>query len=261
MAGIRWLLTFLLIGSVGGARAQAPDSSEAGAEAAGAPPGYREAADLAVEEFSRGNYLEARARFEKAHEIWPNARSLRALGYCEYELKNYVAALRRLRAALASQVRPLAGSLRQETEQLEALTRGYVARYVIQTVPSDARLSLDGLELVLDAQRAVQMSIGEHTLEGSATGYQSVRRVLHAEGGSDRTLSIELPREVEASTLPSEDKHDEQQPLRTTWWLWTGVGAVVVAGVTAGLIAALQDPGTRDASGGNTGVSLQVAPP
>jgi tetratricopeptide (TPR) repeat protein len=250
MMGIRWLLVALLLGG-GLARADAPPvaAPPSTGENDGAPPGYQEAADLAVDEFAHGNYLEARARFQKAHAIWPNARSLRALGYCEYELKNYVAALELLRAALASQVRPLSAGQRQETEQLEARTRGYVARYVITTVPAEARLTLDGVDLTLDAQRATTMNMGQHTLEASAASYETVRRTLLAEGGSEKTLLLELPPiEAPVAAAPIEERRDE--PLRKKWWLWTSVGVVVVAGVTAGLVAALHDPGTLDPSGG-----------
>jgi tetratricopeptide (TPR) repeat protein len=249
MAGITRSLValVLLAGLLGRARADAPAPTVG--DNAGAPAGYQEAADLALEEFAHGNYLEARARFQKAHEIWPNARSLRALGYCEYELKNYAAALELLRGALASQVRPLSATQRQETEQLEARTRGYVARYIITTVPAEARLTLDGADLTLDAQHATTMNMGQHTLEASAASYQTVRRSLQAEGGSQKTLLLELPRiEAPVAAAPIAEQRDE--PLRKQWWLWTSVGVVVVAGVTAGLVAALHDPGTRDPSGG-----------
>jgi hypothetical protein len=56
------------------------------------------------------------------------------------------------------------------------------------------------------------------------------------------------------------DHAHRDEPLRKKWWLWTSVGAVVVAGVTGGLVAGLRDPGTRSPSGGDSGISLAARP-
>lgn len=220
------------------------------------PPAYQAAADLGLAEFERGNYLEARARFTEAHRLWPNARSLRALGYCEYELKNYVASLDLLRQALASTVRPLNEAQRAETTELIGLARGYVARYTFNVFPRDARLTIDGVVPVLDAEGALTLPVGAHTLEAQATGHQPVRLALQVASNVDRTIAVTL----EPVAAVAERAQQEEQPLRKKWWLWTSVGAVVVAGVTGGLVAGLRDPGTRSPTGGNSDIVLAADP-
>jgi hypothetical protein len=218
------------------------------------PPDYQAAADLGLAEFERGNYLEARARFTEAHRLWPNARSLRALGYCEYELKNYVASLDLLRQALASTVRPLNEAQRVETTELIARARGYVARYTFNVFPRDARLTIDGVVPALDAEGALTLPVGAHTLEAQATGHQPARLPLQVASNVDRTIAVTL------EPVPGVERAHQEQPLRKKWWLWTSVGAVVVAGVTGGLVAGLRDPGTRSPSGGNSGILLAARP-
>lgn len=218
------------------------------------PLGYQAAADLGLAEFERGNYLEARARFAEAHRLWPNARSLRALGYCEYELKNYVASLDLLEQALASTVRPLSEAQRAETAELIARARGYVARYTFSVFPRDTRLTIDGVVPVLDAHNGLTLPVGAHTLEAQATGYQPAHQQLQVASNVDRTIVIKL----EAVPVAAREQRDE--PLRKKWWLWTGVGAVVVAGVAGGLVAGLRDPGTKSPSGGNSDIILVARP-
>src|SRR5262245_44240118 len=62
---------------------------------------YRSAVDDAVSEFAAGRFEEARALFKRAHQLSPNARTLRGLGMTAFELRAYVQAIRELRAALA----------------------------------------------------------------------------------------------------------------------------------------------------------------
>ena len=50
-------------------------------------PAYSKALASAMAEYELGNWTEARALFEQAHELNPNARTLRAIGLCAFEEK------------------------------------------------------------------------------------------------------------------------------------------------------------------------------
>ena len=241
------------------ARAQAQDVGQpaAGPSHPDQPPSaYEAAADLGFQEFERGNYAEARARFLEAHELWPNARSLRALGHCEYELRDYVTAVDLLRQALASSVRPLRGEPRMETEKLLEQARAYVARYKFEVKPSDARISIDGIDTALNPLGEVMLKVGPHRLEVQAEGYQPRRRELQVEGNADRVIRLEL-----LPTAPEASAREHDEPLRKKWWVWTGAAAFVAAGVATGLAVALHDPSPARPSGGNSGIVINVQKP
>ncbi|MEY4512912.1 MAG: hypothetical protein RLZZ450_5034 [Pseudomonadota bacterium] len=51
-------------------------------------PGYRETIAEALIEYEAHNYLEARTLFERAHKLYPNARTLRGLAVVAFELRN-----------------------------------------------------------------------------------------------------------------------------------------------------------------------------
>ena len=179
--------------SSGRARAQSPDPATSPASRSRvAPPGYEAAADLGFQEFESGHYAEARARFLEAHRLWPNARVLRALGYCEFELEHYVAAVEFLQQTLASTVRPLTEAQRRETEALLARARSYVARCTVQTVPRDARVLIDGVDALPDATGALLLAAGRHIIEVHAPGYQVGRRELSITGTVNRVVQMSL---------------------------------------------------------------------
>ena len=50
----------------------------------------------AVAEYDAGHFQEARALFRQAHEKSPTARTLRGIGMCSFELRDYVEAARAL---------------------------------------------------------------------------------------------------------------------------------------------------------------------
>jgi hypothetical protein len=226
------------------------------------PPGYDAAIDQALSEFESGNFIQAREDFLRAHKIFPNARTLRALGKAELELKSFVDAETHLSLALASQVRPLTGAQRVETLQLLERARQHVARYTFLTEPAGATLALDGTPPLLDAHRALTLSEGEYQLEVRAEGFLPLSRPLHVVGGTDERLSLALTPapvpELELAVQPVAEsgKRSEATPLRRKWWLWTGLAAVVAGGVAAGLILALRQPAQAHASGGSTNVVI-----
>ena len=53
---------------------------------------YEETISIAVNEFRARRFPEAREQFSKAHAIQPTARTFRALGLVNFELRNYAEA-------------------------------------------------------------------------------------------------------------------------------------------------------------------------
>jgi len=234
--------------------APGPDGSPAAtAPVEAAPPGYQGAAALGFQEYERGNYEEARARFLQAHRLWPNARVLRALGHCEFELAHYVAAVEFLQQTLSSTVRPLSEVQRRETEELLGRARSHVARIVVQTVPTTAHVLIDGTDPTRDLAGAVMLAAGPHTIEVHATGYLTGQRELTVEGSIDRVVQVAL------QPVPAPvDGQADQSARRRKWWLWSGVAAVGVAGLATGLALSLRDPGEGKVDGGSTMMVIPV---
>lgn len=226
------------------------------------PPGYQAAVDLGVDELDRGNYAEARTRFLEAHALYPNARTLRALGMAEYELRNYVASCDYLEQALRSRERPLTYEQRQATQVLLNKAYGYVARYTLWLTPAQAVLTLDGAPLALPADRVLRLSVGEHVLEAHAPGYQSERRSVNVIGRVDQTLRIELsPLPAEPAPSVPEAPREASRPRPRRWWPWVAGAGAVATGVLVTALLVRRDPGTAEPSGGTTGIIIAVPRP
>lgn len=214
----------------------------------GEPPGYRPIIDHAIEEFRRANFAEAREQFARAHALFPSARTLRGLGMSEFELRNYVDAVTRLEEALASKQRPLTGTLREQTVALLQRAKGYVGEIVLHVTPSSTRVHVDGFPTEPSANGRLRLEVGDHVLEFSAQGYLNERRALKIRGEQVLELQISLSQPsapLTAGAMPAAERKDET-PLYKRWWLWTGVGAVVVAGVVAGVLVATRKTQEQD---------------
>lgn len=221
------------------------------AEDATLPQAYRVEMDRAFQEFEAGVYLEARVHFLEAHRVYPNARSLRALGQCEYELKSYASAIDLLQQALASTVRPLTEEARKETEDLIARARYYVASYELQTFPAGAHLTVDGMEVARLSKQIVLLSVGHHVVDADATGFVSRRFEIEVIDNAPRSLLLEL-------TQVPEQKVGDDRARRKRLLIWGGAAAVVTAGVATALAVSLRSP--RDPDGGSTRMVIQLKP-
>jgi tetratricopeptide (TPR) repeat protein len=231
------------------------------AEAAPQPSAeYDAAVKLGFEEFTLGNYVEARARFGEAHKLHPNARTLRALGMVEYELKRYVEAIEYLRQALASDERPLTSELRAQTERLSTQAGGYVTRYRFALTPADATLTIDGAPVRAEASRGVLLAAGEHVIEASAENHQATRRTLQVLGGEeDHSLAIILLAERVESGGQATTQDQPKSSRAKKAWIWGTIGAVVVAGAVVGLVLGLRkDADGEQVNKGTTGIDIRV---
>lgn len=233
--------------------------SAASAQVATDSPEYTATIQEALGEFADGHFQEARALFLRAHALQPSARTLRGLGISAFELRLYDDAVRQLEGALASQVKPLDGALRSETQQL--LERAYVflGRYDLRMQPSFAHLVVDGVESDLRAGQRLLLSIGRHQLEATAPAYESDKRTLDVAGGERTQLSFTLtklpapPVLASVAATPSKgapaaqplDQPRSDRRLYKNPWLWTATGVAVVA-IVAAVALAGRDTQTRE---------------
>jgi hypothetical protein len=233
---------------------------------AGEPSEYRATINTAIGEFDQGNYEEAREHFARAHALLPNARTLRGLGMSEFELRNYIEAVRNLTEALASGQKPLRGALRDETLALLKRAQKYVGEVVVQVSPNATVVRVDGIPVELTERRQIQLEVGDHVLEFVAEGYLTERRALKIRGEQSIELSVTLAA-AQVSSVPGPSLREEKgrgdvatanevrasTPVYKRWWLWTSVGAVVVGGVVAGALLARRPKEVEDSNGGTTG--------
>lgn len=151
---------------------------------------YAPLLEEAVTEYAANHYSEARALFLRAHEVYPNARTLRGIGMASFELRDYVQALRSLSAALEHEVRPLTDAQRTEVTALMQRTGTFVGRYRITVAPAQSVLTVDGGPAVVEPDGSLLLDLGEHRLVVACDGCESARRTIEVRGGEDETLSL-----------------------------------------------------------------------
>lgn len=200
-----------------------------------------------IMEYELGHWAEAKAHFLRAHALFPNARTLRALGLLAFETRSYVEALDWLDRALESQQKPLTEEMRIQVESLAKDARSFVARVGLVLEPADAHVFVDGQAVKLREPNLLLLDPGEHELRIEATGYLPVRRRIRASAGRTSALELRLlaadgggPEPSRVAAASSSETPD------ASWWsaqrgvaIGLGAGALVGfgVGITAGLLA------------------------
>jgi hypothetical protein len=272
-----WLWLASPIGTVALAELTHVAHARAEEPQAGEPAAYRSTIREALSEYHAKNFPEARALFEEAHRLYPNARTLRGLGMTAFELRSYRESVSFLKDALDSQVKPLDGTLRLETERLLSRAERFVGELSINVTPSHASVTIDGHPVDVSATTPVVLDVGEHGFEFHAEGYLPESRSLYVKGHERETWTVVLnkvpPPPTAVVTAPPPDEvarrseaQSEQnprfvdlgaqerpgkQPLYKNAWLWTGVGVVVVAAVVTSVVVATRDPKVSPAQVGD----------
>jgi hypothetical protein len=220
---------------------------------------YRAAIDDAVQEFSAGHWGEARVLFKRAHELSPNARTLRGMGMAAFEMRLYVQAIRELEAALRDTRKPLDGELRAHVQKLIAKASEFVGRVQPAVEPPTAKLLIDGREPVLEPDGGVLLDVGTHVISATLDGYKPSNVRLSVEGGSDQVVRVPLePLLTSAPSVPAIDPSRppvqpeptaaepaqpkptappvpaEDSPLDT--YAWIALVGAAASGVTAGVL-------------------------
>ena len=204
---------------------------------------YSALLEEAVSEYDARRYEEARALFKKAHEISPNARTLRGIGMASFELREYVEALRALEGALSAKRRPLTSTQRQQVQSLADRARAFVGRFVVALSPREAVLHVDGAPAILEEDGSLLLSFGHHQLIAEAPGRVAENREVSVIGGERQSLDLKLAainvaiphlKRVPAAGVlgarPGERPSGRGSAARAGWW-FAGAGLLAVGAV------------------------------
>lgn len=157
---------------------------------------YKELVEQALGEFKHKNWPEARVLFMRAHELNPNARTLRGMGVVSYEMRDYLNAVVNLQAALEDKRQPLTEAQRKECDGLLARARTFVGVFTLKLDPLDAHVSLDGGEPTRDDKGHLMVPFGEHTVSARARGRLDASTRLTVQGGERGEIALSLPSDV-----------------------------------------------------------------
>jgi hypothetical protein len=157
-------------------------------------PSYRAAIRDALAEYNARHFEEARILFRRAHDLDPNARTLRGIGMASFELRDYVTAVHALSAALVETRRPLSPDQRAHAQGLLERSRLYVDVYALDVAPAGAIVLIDGHAPDLEADGTVLLGFGSHNIEVSSPGFVLRTFSVNVRGGERKELRVTLER-------------------------------------------------------------------
>jgi hypothetical protein len=246
-----WVVSAALLSStVEAQRRRDPKHQEKGSDNAE----YRGLIDAALSEFDSGNWNEALALFQRAHAVEPNARTLRGIGFCLFELRRYVAAVQHLEQAMVDARTPLSAAQRTSTQQVLDRAKAFVAHVKVRLSPEAALLLVDGQQVSATASE-LELDPGEHELSASADSFAA--RSLHVvlQSGVNEPIVLELaplpqagPAPVAAAhTLPVESASaPSSDRIRLKRGLLIAGAALAGAGLIAGTVTGVLTIGQKN---------------
>jgi hypothetical protein len=234
-------LTFaLLVAFPAGAQAAESVSEPFDTDDPGIGDAYLKAVKDGVAEYDARHFEEALGYFRNAHRLNPNARTFRGIGMTSFELRDYVTAMRNLKAALDDQRKPLSPQQRRETQQR---CRMFVARYKVSVSPANAQVTVDAKAAEYQPDGTLMMGLGEHVIEARAEGYLGRSLSVQVRGGERNELFLTLdPIEpavpvapVASAKNPLPDTTATRGTIppppnnrRAKTWLWAGASAALL---------------------------------
>jgi hypothetical protein len=153
----------------------------------------RERFGRGVQLFHEGSLEAALAEFQKAHQLAPNYRLHYNVAQVQYELHNFVEALRSFWKYLAQGGSEIPADRRQQVEaEIRKLEKrvGYVT---ITTNVSGAQISVDGVPMGISPFTApVLVNPGSRRVSANKAGYLPAVNTVTAAGGEKLSLTLNL---------------------------------------------------------------------
>ncbi len=144
--------------------------------------------------FGQQDHLGALAEFQRAYELSHRPSVLFNLGVTYQALHRYPQAAAAIEEYLA-RADGITPERRAEVEQALQELRGFIAHIRLRVTPIGATVTLDGeaVPSALLSATGVPVGSGEHTVEVSAPGHNTVRRSVRIASGEIQDLAMDLP--------------------------------------------------------------------
>ena len=145
------------------------------------------------EMFEQARYLEAYQKYEVALRSWDHPSIRYNAAVCLINLGRPDEAYENLTAAMRFDGEPLSAELQRQAKTYEALLAGQLAELEVQCNEPQARVSLDGRELLdCPGSQAKKLKPGRHQVVGEKPGYETDSRAIDLHAGKKTTLVLEL---------------------------------------------------------------------
>jgi hypothetical protein len=204
--------------------------------------------------YGEGDYAGALDKFKTAYAAYPSPKLMFNIGQANRDLGRPVEALHAFEKFLADDITASPGTTADARKSLAEL-RDKLGRIRIDCQTAGAEVSIDGKSMgQTPLPEPIWATPGRHQVTAnhahaalaienvtvSAGGLHTVALQLHSL--ADPVVAPAAGLDTTAASLTSapaaRDESASDQPLYKKWWVWTGVGAVVVGGaVTAFLLS------------------------
>lgn len=190
--------------------------------------------------YQQGNY-------EAAIEAWRHAYELDPRPALQYNLAQAYGRLGRFeeeRDSLRTYVDATAasGQAYDETQMQSARARLAAIEdrlrrtgVVLLGVPSDARVSVDGEAVTLDAGGNIPLSTGSHTIRVEREGYDEFDATVVVRGGEQLTIPVRLEEDTRPTVAAATSRR--RGPGVGSYVTWGAAGAALVTGSVLGIAA------------------------
>lgn len=195
----------------------------------------------------------ALAIYRALHAETHAPRALAQVGLLEGQLGRWLAAEEHIAAALDARGDAWVEPRRAALEATLTQVRGHVSELTVTANVPGAALSVHGVAAGrLPLARGVRVAVGAVFIDLDAAGYEHLRQSVETVPGQTRVTVEMVPVRVAPQVLPPSPQvvQPRVEPPRavapraaaspgvtTRWWFWTGVGALAVGAVVAGLAA------------------------
>jgi tetratricopeptide (TPR) repeat protein len=188
-----------------------------------------------------GAYAEAIAGYHASYEISRNPALLYNIGSAYERLGDFPRALAYLEQFSAVASAGLKARVPALGDLIASL-RSRLARVTVGCNVAGARVLVRG-SWRATTPRALDISVlpGLARVDVVADGYQRFSREVLLEPGKETRLDAVLLSSAaftSAREAPPEPRRNADGGLETKWWFWTGLGVVVAAGATVGIVLA-----------------------